>query len=152
MKHLRFISKLKIYQVSFMLAMLPPAIHWYSVDKLSATALGYGGVALLGTATVLGIISHFFSKLVGELYYNPEDDVIRISTLTFLGNRKEEKFPSADIVMFIESQGRMGGTFQRLELRGHKKVYVWSIQYGRVQDLDRLCEVLRISDTDLSHF
>ena len=152
MRHFRFISKFKVYQVSLMLALLPPVVHWYSVDKLSATALGYGGVALMGTASVLAIVSHYFSKLVGELHFDPRHEKVRISTLTFWGNRREEEFPADDIVMFVESQTRMGGAFQKLEFRGHKKVYMWSIQYGRVLNLDCLRKVLRISDIDLSHF
>lgn len=152
MKHFRFISKFKIYQVSLMLLLFPPAAYWYSLEKLSGQALGFGGVALLGTTAALAVISHYFSRIAGELSYDPLSETLRISTLTFMGNRRETVFLVDDVVSFVESQTRMGGAIQRLEVKGQQGVFLWSLRYGRVLDLNLLCKVLKIADIDLSHF
>ena len=152
MRHFRFISKFKVYQVSCMLALLPPSLHWYATGALTTWGLVCGGVALAGTTGVLMVVSHYFSKLVGEMRFDAQRDMLRISTLTFWGNRKDLEFPVHNVVMFVESQTRMGGTFQQLEVTGHSETFLWSLRYGCVLDFDLLRKVLKISDTDLSHF
>ena len=84
--------------------------------------------------------------------YDPQDDTLRVSALTFWGHRKEVEFPANDVVTFVESQSRMGGAFQQLEVKGLDRTFLWSLRYGRVLNLDLLCKVLKISDTDLRHF
>lgn len=152
MKHFRFISKVKVYQVSLMLVLLPLTAHWYTLGSLTGKAFLCGGVSLVGASAVLGIVSHYFSKLVGEMWYSARTDTLRICTLTFWGNRKEAEFPTDSVVTFVESQRHMGGAFQQLEVKGHGETLLWSLRYGRVLDLDLVCKVLKITDIDLSHF
>ena len=152
MRHFRLISKIKIYQVSLMFALVPPALYWYGVDEITTGALMGGGVALTGTSAILGILSYYFSRVAGEMRYNPRSDTLRISTLSFWGNRKESKFPAAGVVNFADSQTRTGGAFQRLEVEGHQTVFLWSLKYGRVLDFELLCKVLKVSKEDFSYF
>lgn len=152
MKHFRFISKLKVYQVTFMAALLPLTAHWYAVGTATAKEFAFGGVAILGTGAVLAIVSYYFRRLAGEMRYSPGKDTLRISTLTFWGNRRELVFPVDRVVLFVESQTHMGRAFQQLEIIGHDEIFLWSIRYGRVLNLDLLCRALKITDIDLSHF
>lgn len=152
MKQFRFISKVKVYQVTLMAALLPLTAHWYAVGTITAKEFAFGGVALVGTGAVLAVVSYYFSKLAGEMRYDTRKDTLRISTLTFWGNRRDLEFPAFSVVTFVESQAHMGGTFQQLEVRGHDETFLWSIRYGRVLNLDLLCRALKITDTDLSHF
>ena len=152
MKHFRFVSKVKVYQVGFMAALFPLTVHWHSTGIITAEEFAYGGVALVGTGAVLAIVSYYFRKLAGEMRYDPNTDTVSISTLTFWGNRRNLVFPADRVVMFVESQTHMGGAFQQLEIVGHKETFLWSLRYGRVVDLELLCKALKITDTDLSHF
>ena len=152
MRHFRFISRLKIYQLTFMLALLPPMSHWYYTEQLTAKSFGYGCLASLGTIAVLAIISHYFGRVVGELQYVNLDKSVRISTLTFWGGRRELEFPVDSVIEFVVSQTRMGGAVQRLQFKGQGDVFLWSFRYGHVLNLDLLCKVLKISSNDLSHF
>lgn len=135
-----------------MLALLPSVTYWYSIGDLSAYAFGCGCTACLGTTGILVFLSNYFSQLAGQLAYNPTKNTLKISTLTFWGKRRELEFPVERVVGFVESQTRMGGAIQRLEIQGHGEVFLWSLRYGRVLNLELLCKVLRISDTDLSYF
>lgn len=152
MKHFRFISKVKVYQVGFMVTLLPLTAHWHAMGALTAKEFVLGGVALVGTGAVLAILSHYFRKLAGEIRYNLCTNTLRVSTLTFWGNRRDLDFPADKVVMFVESQTRMGSAFQQLEIMGRGETFLWSLRYGRVLDLELLCRALKITDTDLSHF
>jgi hypothetical protein len=146
------VSKIKIYQVGFMVALVPFTIHWHNTGVLTTKDFLCGGVALAGTGAVLTILSYYFCKLVGEMRYNQRMNNLRVSTLTFWGNRRDLDLPADRVVMFVESQTHMGGTFQQLEFFGHPETFFWSLRYGRVLNLELLRKVLKISDTDLTHF
>lgn len=152
MKHFRFISKAKIYQVGFLVALLPLTAHWYTMGMLTAKEFACGGVAIVGTGAVLVILSYYFRKLAGELRYNMCTDTLCVSTLTFWGNKRDVDFPTDRVVIFVESQTHMGSPFQQLEIMGHDETFLWSLRYGRVLNLDLLCRALKITDNDLSHF
>ena len=151
-KHFRFISRFKIYQVSVMLALLAPMTHWYNLGLIASKTLVSSYAASLGTTAVLLVISHYFTRVIGELRYKASNDTLRISTLTFWGNRKEAEFCAGKVVDFLESQTRMGGAIQKLEVRDQSVVYLWSLKYGRVLCHDLLCKVLKITDMDLRYF
>ena len=152
MKHFRFISRIKIYQVATMLATLPPLVFWYCSGSISLYSLGCGFIATLGTAGSLAILSYYFTRVIGEMKYDPINKVLYISTLTFWGGRKETEIPLDKIVPFMESQPRMGGAVQRFEVEGGREVLLWSMQFGRVKNLELLCVALKITNLDTSHF
>lgn len=151
-KHLRLVSRFKIYQVTLMLAALPPLVRWYYLGSISTYSLGCSFVASLGTAGVLVFLSHYFRRVVGEMKFDPSTQTLDVSTLTFWGRRRERYIPLDKIVSFEESQSRMGGAIQRLKVEDSKEDLLWSLRYGRVMDLDLLCKALQISKEDLSHF
>ncbi len=149
MRHFRVLSRFKIYQVSTMLALLPLTAHWYTMDKISPLAFGSGCSAALGSTGVLFVLSHYLRRVAGELSYSPQNDTVRISTLTFWGRRKEVEFPRDEIIDFAESQTNFGGPVQKLVIQGQDKVYYWSMRHGHVLDFDLLCDVLKLGDADL---
>ena len=135
-----------------MFAALPPLVYWYSNGSLSAYLLGCGFTACLGTAGVLVLLSHYFTRVIGEMKYDTSNQILILSTLTFWGGRIEREIPVDNIVSFVESQHRMGGAIQRFEVEGTKEILLWSIRYGRVKSLELLCRALKITDLDLSQF
>lgn len=101
---------------------------------------------------VLVLMSHYFTRVVGEMKYDPSNQVLCVSTLTFWGGRRERNIPVENIVTFVESQHRMGGAIQRFEVEGTKEILLWSLQFGRVKNLELLCFALKITGTDLGYF
>ena len=151
-KHFRLLSRFKIYQLAVMTAALPYLAHLYKVGTVTSHTMGSGFVGTFGTAGVLLVISHYFMKVVGEITYDPENSVLRISVLTFWGNRQELYIPLEQIVQFNESQTNVGGTFQRLKVEGRKDNFFYSLRHGQIRDLKLLCEVLKIDQEDLMYF
>ena len=145
MKHFRFISRLKVYQVSTILLLLPPMTYMYLNGDVTAKTMGYASVAALGTTAVLCILSHYFRRVVGEMAYVSSNDRLRLSNLTFLGGRRDLYFKVEDVVPFADSQLRMGGAIQRLEVKNHPEVFLYSLKYGRILDAKLLQKCLQIS-------
>lgn len=144
MRHFRFISRFKVYQVSTMLLLLPPVAYWYHLGEISTRGLISAGVAALGTTAVLFVVSHYFQRVVGEMVYCSHSSSVKVSTLTLMGGRRDLYFPIDRIVPFIDSQRRMGGAIQRLEIRGHPEVFLYSLRYGRVINSNLMFHVLGI--------
>lgn len=144
MKHFRFISRLKVYQVSAMLLMLPPMAHMYVNGDVTGKSLVYATVAAFGTTGVLLVLSYYFRRVVGEMAYVPSTNHLRVSTLTFVGGRRDLYFKVDDVIPFADAQLREGRTIKRLEVKGHPEVFLYSLKYGRILDFELLNKYLQI--------
>ncbi len=144
MKHFRFISRLKVYQVSAMLLLLSPMSYMYLNGDITGKSMSYASVAALGTTAVLLILSYYFRRVIGEMAYISSTNNLRVSTLTFFGGRRELNFKIKDIVPFTDSQLRVGGTIQRLEVKDHPEVFLYSLKYGRILNTELLRKYLQI--------
>lgn len=144
MRQFRFISRLKLYQVTTMLFLLPPVAYWYHLGEISTKGLINASVAALGTAGVLAIISHYFRRVIGEMVYCPQNSNIKLSTLTFMGGRRDLWFSVDRVVPFLDCQKRMGGSIQWLEVKGHPEVFLYSLRYGHVMNSDLMFHMLGI--------
>ena len=146
MKHFRFISRFKVYQVSIMTLLLPPIGYMYLHGDITAKMMGYASFAAVGMTAVLLVLSHYFRRVVGEIVYikSCDQEQLTVSTLTFAGGRRNLKFNVEDIIPFSDSQLRMGGAIQRLEFTNHPEVFLYSLKYGRVLDFDLLQKCLKL--------
>ena len=144
MRHFSFISRLKVYQVTIMLLLLPPMGYMYLHGDITTKTMSYATVATLGTTGVLFILSHYFRRVVGEMTFVQSSNQLRLSTLTFAGRRRNLKFDVEDIIPFLDSQLRMGGAIQRLELRNHSEVFLYSLKYGHILDFALLQKLLKL--------
>ena len=146
MRHLRFISRLKIYQVTCVLLLLPPLTHWYSTGLVSGHTVVCAWGAAVGTTAVLGLLSHYFRRFVGEMAVQPATSTLQVSTLTFLGGRRDLVFPLDHVVPFSDSQSKSGGHFQTLEVSGQRETFLYSLRHGRILDRKLMYTVLAIDD------
>lgn len=128
MRHFRFISRIKLYQTSTMLLLLPPMYWWYATGVVTGHTLLYATLAATGTTGVLSVLSYYFTKVAGEM--SLVGDVIRVSTLTFMGSRQDFQYPVSSIVPFADSNA--SGAVQRLEVNGETTYFLYSIRYGQI--------------------
>jgi len=88
-----FLSRLKILQTGVTFVLLPYVGHLCFVAKTEPVATFYGVCGLTAlAATMLLIITRISQRIVMLLYVNPNRDRIRISHLTFWGQRRESYF------------------------------------------------------------
>ena len=59
-----------------------------------------------------------------------DGDTLRVSTLTFMGGRRELRYPVSSIVPFTDSN--TSGAVQRLEINGETISFFYSIRYGQI--------------------
>merc|ERR1712142_238051 len=88
-----FLSRLKILQTGVTFILLPYVglLCFVAKTEPAETFYGVGGLTALA-ATMLLIITRISQRIVMLLYVNPNRDRIRISHLTFWGQRRESYF------------------------------------------------------------
>lgn len=126
-----------------MLLLLPPMGYMYLHGDITSKSLFYASTAAVGTSAVLLTLSYYFRRVIGEMAYVESSNQLRLSTLTFTGRRRNIEFNVEDVVPFSDSQLRVGGAIQRLELRNHPEVFLYSLKYGRILDLELLQILLK---------
>ena len=147
MKHFRFISRLKMYQVSGMLLLLVPMTFWHHLGAVNLSTLTFAWVAAAGTTGVFVALSKVFTRCVGELALLTHSGDVRVSTLTFMGRRKDITTPANRIVPYSDTANRLGSPLQRLEITNSPHAYWYSVRYGKVLDVDLMTSVTGIPNT-----
>ena len=117
--------------------LLPPATISYQHGSLAGSSLLAAYIAAGGTLTVLLSLSHLFTRIVGEMAYLPASNRVRVSTLTFLGARRDIEVDPQHVLP-------LGGRalVQRLEIVGQGGVFMYSVRYGRVLDEQLMARLL----------
>ena len=118
-----------------MVILLAPMTFWHHVGTVDLSTLTFAWAAAAGTTGVFVALSKVFTRCVGELALTPSGDV-RMSTLTFMGNRNDVVVPANCIVPFSDMANRMSSPLQRLELTSSPHKYWYSIRYGKVLDVE----------------
>lgn len=147
MKHFRFISRFKLYQVSAMVISLGPLSHWYSKGLMTYNQLLAAYGASFGMTVVLCGLSYVFSKVLGELAVSFKTNTVRISTLSFLGGRKITSIPTDHVVPFDDSKQPNASFMQVVETTSPPLHLYYSTRYGVVHNSQLLCNVLGIHVT-----
>ena len=149
-KHFRFISRCKMYQSFGMTALLVPISYWYANGTIDTSTLVYSYVGVGGVTGVFVAVSQLFTRFVGELALTPERQELRISTLTFMGHRRDRLVPLDHVIPALDSTCRIK-SFKRLEVVDSKDVYWYSLKHGRVLDWSALKEVLGLEDENATN-
>lgn len=139
-KHFRLLSRFKLYQVSLMALFLPPATLSYQQGALSGATLLAAWTAAGGTLAVLLSLSHLFTRVVGEMAYLPASGSVRLSTLTFMGGRRDLVVPPEHLL----PQEGGGGALQRLEVAGSEQLLFYSLRYGHILDQKLMAQFLLV--------
>ena len=115
-----------------MALLLPSMTHGCYSGVISGKTLACAWAAGLGTTAVFCVLSVGFSRVVGELAYLAERDCLRVSTLTFMGGRRDHLFPVESVLPPNEHWAKRA--WQRLKISGCSEVFVYSRHYGHVMD------------------
>jgi len=98
-------SRLKVYQAALTAAGTPIVFALGSAGQLSTDALAiYGAVGISGLVT-LTLASYAASNLVGFVYVNEQQDLVKLAYVDFWGRRQETLLDVEDLLPSWE-QGR----------------------------------------------
>ncbi|XP_016988911.1 transmembrane protein 186 isoform X2 [Drosophila rhopaloa] len=92
------LSKLKVYQAAFTVAGAPIAFALGNAGQLSSDALAiYGTVGITGLVT-LTLASYAARNLVGFIYVNEQQDLLKLAYVDFWGRRQETLLETEDLL------------------------------------------------------
>ncbi|KAH8372835.1 hypothetical protein KR009_006113 [Drosophila setifemur] len=92
------LSRLKVYQASLTAAGLPIAFALGQAGQLTMDALSiYAAVGVSGLAT-LTVVSFAAKNLVGFIYVNEQQDLLKLAYVDFWGRRKESLVDIKDLL------------------------------------------------------
>ncbi|KAH8348991.1 hypothetical protein KR084_013076, partial [Drosophila pseudotakahashii] len=95
-------SRLKVYQAAITAAGTPIVFALGSAGQLSTDALAiYGTVGISGLVT-LTLASYAASNLVGFVYVNEQQDLIKLAYVDFWGRRQEALLDTDDLLPIWE--------------------------------------------------
>ena len=131
-KHLRFISRVKIFHVAVVTSLIWPMSYWYFNGVIALAHLIYAITGATGTTAGLVFLSYFIRRVIGELSFDESTQQVTISSLTFWGNRCNRTFPLANMVPLSDSGINLKNTFHRLEVNGFTDVYLINLRHCKI--------------------
>eukprot|EP00057_Strongylocentrotus_purpuratus_P034754 XP_796429.1 PREDICTED: transmembrane protein 186-like [Strongylocentrotus purpuratus] len=133
---LRILSRVKIAQTCFTLAILPPLYYYHEAGMVSTWQLQLS----IGTATfalfMLYTMSFFLRRVVGAMYLHRDGDVLKVSHLTFWGSRRDTVLPVMDVIPLSEGSNKAEDVLMKLERYTTKDILYFTLRFGRVIDVE----------------
>lgn len=133
---LRILSRVKIAQTCFTLAILPPLYYYHEAGMVTTWQLQLS----IGTATfalfMLYTMSFFLRRVVGAMYLHRDGDVLKVSHLTFWGSRRDTVLPVMDVIPLSEGSNKAEDVLMKLERYTTKDILYFTLRFGRVIDVE----------------
>lgn len=138
MKHIRFISRVKILHVALMTSFTCPITYWYFCGDISLNSFICALTGAAGTTAGFVALSYFFRRIIGELSFHEATQQVTISSLTFWGNRRNRTFHLESLVPISDSGIDVKNLFHTLEVYGlkdsGKEVYLLNLRHCKIFD------------------
>lgn len=138
MKHIRFISRVKILHVAFMTSFTCPITYWYLCGDISLNSFICAVTGATGTTAGFVALSYFFRRIIGELSFHEATQQVTISSLTFWGNRRNRTFHLESFVPISDSGIDLNNFFHTLEVYGckdnRKESYLLNFRHCKIFD------------------
>jgi len=96
--HAYVLCRLKIYQTCITVIMVPASIALNSAGMVTVLQCQLSIAVSAIACVILYVMGSFFRRLVGIMYVNRAQDTLKISHLTFMGNRRNKLVPIQDVV------------------------------------------------------
>lgn len=138
---LRILSRVKIAQTCLTLAILPPLYHYHAVGMVSTWQLQFSTGAATFALVMLYAMSFFMRRIIGAMYMHRDGNLIKVSHLTFWGNRCDFTLPIVDVVPLIEGSNKAGEVMKKLERYSTKDVLYFTLRFGRIRNLEAFEDV-----------
>ena len=136
MKHIRFVSRVKIFHVAAVTSLTWPISYWYFCGVISLNSFICAVTGAAGTTAGLVALSYFFRRVIGELSFHEATQQVTISSLTFWGNRRNRTFPLESLVPISDSGIDLKNTFHRFEVNrckdGSKDIYLLNLRHCKI--------------------
>ncbi|XP_005161824.1 transmembrane protein 186 isoform X1 [Danio rerio] len=131
---LRALSRLKLLQTGITVVLLPTVYYLHLQGQASVLVLNRSiGIALFA-GVMLYSISHFVRRVVGMMYLDSTQTILKVSHLSFWGHRRDIYVPVSDVVTLGDSGDSRGESILRLKRYSTSNTMYFSTRLGRVVD------------------
>uniref|UniRef100_A0A673JEG2 Transmembrane protein 186 n=1 Tax=Sinocyclocheilus rhinocerous TaxID=307959 RepID=A0A673JEG2_9TELE len=140
-KGLRALSRLKLMQTGITVVLLPAVYYLYLQGQASVMLLSYSTGIAVFAGVMLYSISHYVRRVVGMMYLDSAQTVLKVSHLTFWGHRRDIYVPVSDVMTLGDSGDTEGEPILRLKRYSCSDTMYFSTRLGRVVDRNAFEEV-----------
>uniref|UniRef100_A0A672QD66 Transmembrane protein 186 n=1 Tax=Sinocyclocheilus grahami TaxID=75366 RepID=A0A672QD66_SINGR len=133
-KGLRALSRLKLMQTGITVVLLPAVYYLYLQGQASVMLLSYSTGIAVFAGVMLYSISHYVRRVVGMMYLDSTQTVLKVSHLTFWGHRRDIYVPVSDVMTLGDSGDTEGEPILRLKRYSCSDTMYFSTRLGRVVD------------------
>ncbi|XP_072527918.1 transmembrane protein 186 [Salminus brasiliensis] len=133
-KALRAVSRLKLMQTGITAALLPTVSYFYLQGQASGAQLTYATGIAAFAAVMLYVMSHYIRRVVGMMYLDSTQTILKVSHLTFWGHRRDMYLPVADVKTVADTGDVQGEVILQLKQFGCSDTLYFSLRFGRVVD------------------
>ncbi|RVE75599.1 hypothetical protein OJAV_G00000620 [Oryzias javanicus] len=133
-KLLRAVSRLKLLQTAVTAVILPPVYVLYFQGAASFFLVSYSTGIAVFAGVMLYTFSHFFRRVVGRMYLDPSQTVLKVSHLTFWGKRHDMYIPVSDVMTIGDTGDSANETILKLKRYSSPETLYFSVYFGKVVD------------------
>ncbi|XP_036070848.1 transmembrane protein 186 isoform X2 [Oryzias melastigma] len=133
-KLLRAVSRLKLIQTAITAVILPPVYVLYFQGAASFFLVSYSTGIAVFAGVMLYTFSHFFRRVVGMMYLDPSQTMLKVSHLTFWGKRHDMYIPVSDVMTIGDTGDSASETILKLKRYSSPETLYFSVYFGKVVD------------------
>ncbi|XP_040295719.1 transmembrane protein 186 [Bufo bufo] len=133
----RVVSRLKLAQTTLTVLLLPPVYYYYLQGQITQFSVIYcTGTALFAGIMLYGL-SSYLRRIIGMLYVNDNLTTVKVSHITFWGNRKNIFVPINDVKQLSETGDGKREILRQFARYSKPDILYFSTQYGYVLDREK---------------
>ncbi|ROL55437.1 Transmembrane protein 186 [Anabarilius grahami] len=133
-KGLRALSRLKLMQTGITVVLLPSVYYLYLQGQASGMLMSYTTGIAVFAGIMLYSISHYVRRVVGMMYLDSSQTVLKVSHLSFWGHRRDVYMAVSDVMTLGDSGDTKGEPILRLKRYSSSDRMYFSTRLGRVVD------------------
>lgn len=133
-KGLRALSRLKLMQTGITVVLLPSVYYLYLQGQASGMLMSYTTGIAVFAGIMLYSISHYVRRVVGMMYLDSSQTILKVSHLSFWGHRRDVYMPVSDVLTLGDSGDTKGEPILRLKRYSSSDTMYFSPRLGRVVD------------------
>nr|XP_046263856.1 transmembrane protein 186 [Scatophagus argus] len=133
-KALRAVSRIKLLQTAITVVVLPPVFFLYLQGDVPFFLVSYTTGIALFAGVMLYTASHFFRRVVGMMYLDQSQTILKVSHLTFWGRRHDIYLPVSDVMTIADTGDSANEVIMKLQRYSSPQTMYFSTHFGRVVD------------------
>lgn len=140
-RYCRALSRLKLLQTSMTALLLPPVYYYYLQGHIAEfSVLICTGTAVFA-AVMLYSLSYYLRRIIGMMYVDNDLTTVKVSHLTFWGNRKNIFVPIDDVKQLSETGDDKREILRQFARYSKPDVLFFTTRYGHVLDREKFTVV-----------